>query len=136
MPEGTAGRLIINSETFGVIISSRKNPRVFQIYSHDGELIRSTITEGLGFLSDQEQFSRIGGGYLISGKEWCWMHPDSEITINRLSPPGDAIPEIDPWWSDRFNWFSAPLIYDEHIFVISRYGSVYIFNAEKYRGLL
>jgi len=132
VPDGSASQLLINKNSFGAIVVGKERPKALQIYTHSGELIRSVDTEGFSFLSDLGQFCRVGGGYLVSGKDWIWMHPNPDVPIIRLSSSQASIPDIDPWWNDRYDWFSTPVIYDDHMFVISRYGSIYIFNLEKY----
>jgi outer membrane protein assembly factor BamB len=130
MPKGYVYALQSGSEHFGGMFWQNETKRQMRIYSRQGKLIRATASSGLSYWRYPGQFIRHNGGYLLSGMEWLYMHPDSEAPIVRLGRPTAAdTSQISHAWGGRFSLFGPPIVANDRLFVITRDGCVYVFDA-------
>ena len=58
------------------------------------------------------------------------MHPDREVPVVRLSRPVAAdMSRINHAWGGRHSLFGPPVLANDRLFVVTRDGCVYVFDA-------
>lgn len=130
LPKGTASHLECGKEHVGGLFRESGAKRQMRIYSREGKLLRAASTSGISFRPLGGQFLRHNGGYLLSGMELLYMHPDREVPVIRLARPGakDTAP-VDSAWGGRRSLFGPPTLANDRLFVATRDGCIYVFDA-------
>ncbi len=127
--DGWVEGLRLSRGHMGCIFQTDDNERQLRIFNREGELLRKIPTRGRSFLGGFDQFRKWGGGYLLSARDWLWVHPDPEVPIRNLAPPTGDLRSMDLWWSGRRDWLGIPLQVGNKFFVPTRHGSIYVFDA-------